>query len=149
MPYQIVPSTINTSTISSLGLSYSGNVIFAPVYISTVQATNQLKDLLLTKIGERYNQPTYGTNLLYVLFEPNLNEIKDDIRSFITGPVSFWLPSITIDSIDIVTSEDDPNILYDVQIKINYRLATTRPPGGLSLTIGATQQGNVVVAGGN
>lgn len=145
MPYQIVPATNNVSTISSLGLSYSGNVIFSPVYVSLVQITNQLKDLLLTKIGERYNQPTYGTNLLYVLFEPNLNEIKDDIKNYITGPVNFWLPSITINSIDIVTSEDDPNLLYDVQIRINYQLAITRTA---TLIIGATQQGNVVVAPG-
>lgn len=143
MPYQIVPSTINSNYISSLGLSYGGNNIFSPVYISLVQITNQLKDLLLTKIGERYNQPTYGTNLLYVLFEPNLNEIKDDIRTFILGPVNYWLPAILITSIDITTAEDDPNLLYNVQIKINYQLA-----GGAStnsLTIGTTQQGNVVV----
>lgn len=145
MPYQIVPATNNVSTISSLGLSYSGNVIFSPVYVSLVQITNQLKDLLLTKIGERYNQPTYGTNLLYVLFEPNLNEIKDDIKNSIKGPVNFWLPSITINSIDIVTSEDDPNLLYDVQIRINYQLAITQTA---ALIIGATQQGNVVVAPG-
>lgn len=145
MPYQIVPATSNVSTISSLGLSYSGNVIFSPVYVSLVQITNQLKDLLLTKIGERYNQPTYGTNLLYVLFEPNLNEIKDDIKNYIKGPVNFWLPSITINSIDIVTSEDDPNLLYDVQIRINYQLAITQTA---ALIIGATQQGNVVVAPG-
>lgn len=145
MPYQIIPATINSSNISSLGLSYSGNIIFSPVYISTVHIANQLKDLLLTKIGERYNQPTYGTNLLYVLFEPNLNEIKDDIRLLITGPVSFWLPMVTIKSIDIITAEDNPDLLYNIQIKINYQL-TGGPSSTNLLTIGATQQGNVVVA---
>jgi hypothetical protein len=61
MPYQIVPSVVNSNSIVSLGLSYSGNTIFSPVYVSLTQITNQLKDLLLTRIGERINQPTYGT----------------------------------------------------------------------------------------
>jgi phage baseplate assembly protein W len=146
MPYQIVPSVVNSNSIVSLGLSYSGNTIFSPVYVSLTQITNQLKDLLLTRIGERINQPTYGTNLLYVLFEPNLNEIKDDIRDYISGPISFWLPQILVDSIDIVTAEDDPNLLYNVQIKINYHLSNSTIQN--LLTISSTPQGNLTVVGG-
>jgi phage baseplate assembly protein W len=146
MPYQIVPSVVNSNSIVSLGLSYSGNTIFSPVYVSLTQITNQLKDLLLTRIGERINQPTYGTNLLYVLFEPNLNEIKDDIRDYISGPISFWLPQVLVDSIDIVTAEDDPNLLYNVQIKINYHLSNSTIQN--LLTISSTPQGNLTVVGG-
>jgi phage baseplate assembly protein W len=146
MPYQIVPSVVNSNSIVSLGLSYSGNTIFSPVYVSLTQITNQLKDLLLTRIGERVNQPTYGTNLLYVLFEPNLNEIKDDIRDYISGPISFWLPQVLVDSIDIVTAEDDPNLLYNVQIKINYHLSNSTIQN--LLTISSTPQGNLTVVGG-
>jgi len=146
MPYQIVPSVVNSNSIVSLGLSYSGNTIFSPVYVSLIQITNQLKDLLLTRIGERINQPTYGTNLLYVLFEPNLNEIKDDIRDYISGPISFWLPQVLVDSIDIVTAEDDPNLLYNVQIKINYHLSNSTIQN--LLTISSTPQGNLTAVGG-
>ena len=146
MPYQIVPSVVNSNSIVSLGLSYSGNTIFSPVYVSLTQITNQLKDLLLTRIGERVNQPTYGTNLLYVLFEPNLNEIKDDIRDYISGPISFWLPQVLVDSIDIVTAEDDPNLLYNVQIKINYHLSNSTIQN--LLTISSTPQGNLTAVGG-
>jgi len=146
MPYQIVPAVVKSNSIVSLGLSYSGNPIFSPVYVSLTQITNQLKDLLLTRIGERVNQPTYGTNLLYVLFEPNLNEIKDDIRDYISGPISFWLPQVLVDSIDIVTAEDDPNLLYNVQIKINYHLSNSTIQN--LLTISSTPQGNLTVVGG-
>jgi len=146
MPYQIVPAVVKSNSIVSLGLSYSGNPIFSPVYVSLTQITNQLKDLLLTRIGERVNQPTYGTNLLYVLFEPNLNEIKDDIRAYISGPISFWLPQVLVDSIDIVTAEDDPNLLYNVQIKINYHLSNSTIQN--LLTISSTPQGNLTVVGG-
>jgi phage baseplate assembly protein W len=144
MPYQIVPAVVKSNSIVSLGLSYSGNTIFSPVYVSLTQITNQLKDLLLTRIGERVNQPTYGTNLLYVLFDPNLNEIKDDIRAYISGPISFWLPQVLVDSIDIVTAEDDPNLLYNVQIKINYHLSNSTIQ---NLIISSTTQGNLTVGG--
>jgi len=146
MPYQIVPAVVKSNSIVSLGLSYSGNTIFSPVYVSLTQITNQLKDLLLTRIGERVNQPTYGTKLLYVLFEPNLNEIKDDIRDYISGPISSWLPQVLVDSIDIVTAEDDPNLLYNVQIKINYHLSNSTIQN--LLTISSTPQGNLTVVGG-
>jgi uncharacterized protein len=76
--------------------------------------------LLLTRIGERVMQPTYGTNLINIIFEPNLSSLKTEIQTLIQDPINYWLPYINIESIDIITNEDDSNMIHNIQITINY-----------------------------
>jgi hypothetical protein len=55
-----------------------------------------------------------------IIFEPNLVDLKPEIQDLISVPISYWLPYINIDSIDITTNEDDPNMNHDVKISITY-----------------------------
>jgi phage baseplate assembly protein W len=41
-------------------------------------------------------QPTYGTNLINVLFEPNNEELKEDIQDLLKTAINYWLPYINI-----------------------------------------------------
>jgi phage baseplate assembly protein W len=94
-----------------LGVSFSANTsLFAPIYTTTTQTRENLKTLLLTRIGERIMQPTYGTDLITILFEPNLSSLKSEIQTLIQEPINYWLPYINIESIDVVTNEDDPKL---------------------------------------
>jgi uncharacterized protein len=104
-----------------LGVSFSANTsLFAPIYTTTTQTRENLKTLLLTRIGERIMQPTYGTDLITILFEPNLSSLKSEIQTLIQEPISYWLPYINIESIDVVTNEDDPTLIHNIKITINY-----------------------------
>jgi phage baseplate assembly protein W len=104
-----------------LGISFSANAsLFAPIYTTDIQTKENLKTLLLTRIGERVMQPTYGTNLITIIFEPNLSSLKTQIQTLIQEPVNYWLPYINIDSIDVITNEDDPTLIHNIQITINY-----------------------------
>jgi phage baseplate assembly protein W len=67
-------------------------------------------------------QPTFGTNLLNIIFEPNINELKDDISELLRAPINYWIPSITIEDIVIITNEDDPNLIHNLKITINYSI---------------------------
>jgi phage baseplate assembly protein W len=122
MGYRIAEANDITKTNDvGLGVSLStGNQLFSPIYETRDQVRENLKTLMLTKIGERYEKPNYGTNLLYVIFEPNVAELKPEITDLITQPINYWLPYITIISIDITTAEDDPNLTSDVRIAITY-----------------------------
>jgi phage baseplate assembly protein W len=123
MGYTVVTDTIANQQLElPLGISLNFQVSELFESITSInnpkQALNNLKNLLLTKIGERLGNPTYGCDLLYVIFEPNLNEIKDEIKQIITTPVSYWLPYIDILDIVITTAQDDPNLQHEVEIKI-------------------------------
>jgi phage baseplate assembly protein W len=125
MSYQI-ESVNNTTQNNEIGLGVSfgasQTTMFSPIYTTNKQTHENLKTLLLTRIGERYLQPSYGTNLLNIIFEPNLVDLKPEIQELISTPISYWLPYINIVSIDITTNEDDPNMNHDVKISITYAI---------------------------
>jgi phage baseplate assembly protein W len=144
MGYQIISVTNNGVDTKVLGISYkSAAGVFKPIYTSTEQALENLKTLLLTRIGERYGAPEYGTFLLNAIFEPNIMEIKDDIKDFIVPQVSQFLPYIDIQDIDVVTAEDDPTLNHTIQITITFSVFNF---GTKSLTIAANENGTITVS---
>ena len=80
---------------------------------------------MISRKGERYEQPNFGTDLLNILFEPNVSGIKSFITDTITDAVQYWLPYISITGLDIVTLEDDPTLLHDVKISIKFTVTGT------------------------
>lgn len=105
----------------SLG-SIDSSFPFQTVYSPEKQARENLKTLLLTRKGERYHLPTFGTDLIKLIFEPNTNEIKEEIETAIIAPISYWLPYINIENITILTPQDDPQLTYDLKISLTYSL---------------------------
>jgi phage baseplate assembly protein W len=143
MGYQIISVTNNGVDTKVLGISYkSAAGIFQPLYTTMDQSMENLKTLLLTRVGERYGQPEYGTFLLNAIFEPNIVDLKDQIKDFITPKVSTFLPYIDIQDITVVTAEDDPTLNYNIQITITFSVANfdTR-----SVTISASENGALEV----
>jgi len=113
--------TNNLSSDTGIGVSLSNlDSVFSTVYTPQQQVHENLKTLLLTRIGERYMQPTYGTRLLEIIFQPNTYELKPEIEDILVESINFWLPYILIDSIDITTAEDDPNLPYQIRVSILY-----------------------------
>ena len=148
MAYKIISVDNNVNTVAgtptALGISYKSNDrIFTSIYTTTEQSLENLKNLLLTRVGERYGYPQFGSHLLNVLFQPITDELKSEIHELITGPVSVFLPYINIDAIDVTTQLDDPNMLeYTVSIKITFSVGNfdTR-----AILLQATAQGTLTV----
>ena len=121
MAYQIININDVTSNaeLIGLGISFSEtSPMFRTIYSSNDQAVQNLKSLLLTRKGERYMEPNFGTNLLNIVFQPNISSLKQDISDIIIQPISYWLPYINIDDLDIITAEDDPNLQANVKITL-------------------------------
>jgi phage baseplate assembly protein W len=146
MGYQIIPVTTNVvkqNIALGIALNFNAPAVFTSVFSSDVQILNNLKNLLLTRIGERYENPLFGTNLLSILFQPNTFELKEDITDIITIAVNRWLPEIIINKIDIVTAEDDPLQEYDVNIAVTFQsVAATEN----TINIQASENGILVVS---
>ena len=146
MGYKIISVNINDENRGdALGISYSSNNgIFTSIYTTDQQAFEQLKTLLLTRVGERYGYPQYGTHLLNIIFQPITEEMKSDIQDLIVEPVSRFLPYINIDNIKITTRNDDPNMLENtatVSISYSINLLEDR-----TLLLAATEQGTITVS---
>jgi phage baseplate assembly protein W len=92
-------------------------------YSQLKQAKANLVNLLLTRMGERLNHPTFGSTLWNIIFEPNNAEIlKEDIEESILNAVSNWMQYILIKEIIITEHPEDidRNILK-MRIKFSLR----------------------------
>jgi phage baseplate assembly protein W len=65
--------------------------------------------LILTRKGSRYYLPDFGTRLYEFIFDQNdsvsFNLIEDEIRE----SVKKYIPNLDINSIEVVSAEDDPD----------------------------------------
>jgi phage baseplate assembly protein W len=93
---------------------------FEQSFTSFDQAKSNLKNLLLTRKGERIMQPNFGTGLHSLLFEQADDNLEARLEQTITENVNYWLPYITIKGIDVEMT----NELKD-QNKVNMSLQFT------------------------
>ena len=113
----------NANPDVSIGLSFPlgfvGSRFFNRTKTIEEQAEHNLRNLLLTNLGERVNQPEFGSRLLEVVFE-----FKDDslIEEVINEAVDKWLPYITINEVTTVTDAVNPNRL---NVSIDFSVATS------------------------
>lgn len=94
---------------------------FEQSFSSFEQAKSNLKNLLLTKQGERVMQPNFGTGLHSLLFEQMTDDFENKLTETITKSVSYWLPYINIEEVDIKMTDEmkdmhraDMNIKFTV-----------------------------------
>ena len=65
--------------------------------------------LLSTSVGERPMRATYGTDLASALFETQGNATKA-IESTIRTAMRTWLPELTVENIDIRSTDDSGRV---------------------------------------
>ena len=88
--------------------------------------SSDLLVLLLTKKGERYYEPDYGTNLLKYIFEPNDNLEAGDIEKEIKTIVSTYIPALTINSVTFNwLTDDEGNSISENQVNVNIKFTFT------------------------
>lgn len=148
MPYLVVDSSTITET-SPYGLGISTQNIFQSQYKTLDQTISNLKMLLLTKKGELVSDINFGTDLVFVLFQPNANsdELKEQIDLYIRGPVQVYLPDITIETIDVKTAEEDPTLTNDIVVTLTISLDLINVSA--QIIISANQTGTIIVQQNN
>lgn len=65
-----------------------------------------LKNLLLTRKGERVHKRSYGNDIHRLLFEQKTEQLKISISEEIVKCVSLWMSFINIDSVTVIFSGD-------------------------------------------
>ena len=78
-------------------------ILFDLSYSTQEQLLSNLKNLILTRIGERVFQPQFGTDLQSALFEQNTDTLKARLTNSIQRAIEFWLPYVRISRLDIET----------------------------------------------
>lgn len=111
-----------------------GNTAFNQSFTTAEQAKSNIKNLLLTKKGERVMQPEFGSGLQELLFEFNDDDLAEKIESTITQALQQWLPYITAEQIDIEQTDEnkDRNL---VNVSITFSILNTPDLNTVSFTV--------------
>ena len=111
----------------------------------TISAIREdIKILLMTIKGERVMHRNMGTSLPILdgqLFEPTQNvEVTEKIRMEIESQIEIYLPFISLQSVNIFTSEDDDKLTVNqVRVSMSYLLRDTQTMrDNYSFTVTAT-----------
>jgi phage baseplate assembly protein W len=102
----------------SLPLQMTSNT-FNQTYDNLVQLKSNVRNLLLTKKGERIGQPNFGTNLHRLLFEPNDDSLEDKIFQAVDSAIRLWLPQLSINEINIEATNEMKD-LNEVSVSITF-----------------------------
>jgi hypothetical protein len=97
------------------------NTAFTQTFQTSEQVKSNIKNLLLTKKGERILQPEFGSGLQELLFEPNVDDFEGRIEDTINESLEQWLPYVTAEEIDIDASDklrDNNRINVSVKFRI-------------------------------
>lgn len=100
---------------------------FEQAFTSFEQSKANLKNLLLTAKGERVMQPEFGTGLQSLLFEPMDDTFEDRLQDVITQTVSYWLPYINIEEIDVEMTDamkDNHTAYMTIQFTVGNTIET-------------------------
>jgi phage baseplate assembly protein W len=110
------------------------NVAFKQNYTEIEQLKSNIKNLLLTKKGERLMNPLFGTGVETVLFEPITDEFEEKVQDIITNSVEKYIPNVSIEEINVDMSNEnkDKNL---INISLKFRSRNTGNSGLVSFNI--------------
>jgi phage baseplate assembly protein W len=127
MAYEQNISIINPDVAVGIKLPFLSKTgrVFVLSYSTEEQAISNLKNLILTRQGERIMQPLFGTRLQDSLFEPDDVILKSSIKDSIQDAVSFWLPYIAINELNVETviavgnSKEEHGVTISMKVSVN------------------------------
>jgi len=134
----------NTAVGIKLPFSSKTGKLFQQSYSTEEQAISNLKNLLLTRKGERYMQPEFGTDIYDYLFDNNVEELPIVLSESIATAISFWLPYIIINDLTVTPTtryESEP-IGHSVQISLTVQ--ASQNGANVPITINLTPNGITV-----
>ncbi len=131
--------TQNNYKILGIGINRASdsNGVFPVNYTTLSQAKDNLKNLILTKKGERLQQPEFGCDIWLLVFEQIDGEnLENRIESSILDAVQSWIPNININQIIFDYDNNDidnnrialdikfslisnPNLTETIQVNVN------------------------------
>lgn len=130
----------NDYKVLGIGINQSSNSngIFSVNFTTISQAKQNLKNLILTRKGERIMQPEFGCDIYKILFEPIIDDVsfENKISNTIIEATNSWLPYLNINTINYFFDENEidkhtinveilfslksnPKISESIQINVN------------------------------
>ena len=104
-----------------LPLTYGSTGFFERTGKTIDQSRHNIKNLLLTKKGERLGNPLFGSDLYRVIFEQEGDDLENKVEEAIRSSINEWLPFIEIESVETNFSTTNRNA---INVTIRFALNT-------------------------
>lgn len=108
----VIENDLNEDTYIGLELpmTHTRNGFFNRTTTSLEQAKSNIRNLLLTNKGERLGNPTFGTNLLSLVFSQENTDLESRVEEEIRASMGEFLPFINIVSIETNFSDTNKDV---------------------------------------
>lgn len=120
-----IPQTIRVNPLDlqkniaiGVALPFNGPGVFNSTYTTKDQIKSNLINLLLTSVGERVMNPTFGCDLKKFIFEGITDLNFEILEQSLKRSISIFIPEITVTDIGFNPDQDN-NI---VNLTVNYYL---------------------------
>ena len=105
----------------ALPIKPDDNNVFSLTKNSYDQVRHNLRNLLLTNVGERVYQPEFGSRLRELCFEQLDDTLPQRVEDEVRRAVNFWLPYVNIVEVETLTEEDNKSKIF-VRVKFSTTL---------------------------
>ena len=137
--FRISPLDLKKNTAVGVMLPLGGSPIFKLSYTTEEQSISNLKNLLLTRKGERPFQPLFGTDIYSILFENISPDVESTLRESLISDIGFWLPYIQLATLDIIGERDNNSISISLSVRVN------DVGGNVPIIVNVSSQGNISI----
>ena len=124
----------------SLPLDYGSQGFFNKTRTTLQQTRSNIRNLLLTIKGERLGNPTFGSDLMTVIFEQDDGSLENRIEEAIRASISEWLPYVNVKKVETVADERNPNLL---NVRIDFTIDIDQKVAQLDLNLRLADQGTI------
>ena len=121
-----IPQTIRVNPLDlqkniaiGVSLPFNGPGVFNSTFTTKDQIKSNLVNLLLTDIGERVMNPTFGCELKRFIFEGITDENSSLIIESVTNSINIFVPEVTVTNITVNPNTDYNSIDVDVSYILN------------------------------
>ena len=107
---------------SILPLSLNGGGLSQTSQDTLTQIKNNFINLVMTRKGERFGNPTFGCDIHNFVFNFNGEDLQGSIEDAVQNSVQRWMPYIELEEV-VVNQENSDVDRNKFQIYMKYRLS--------------------------
>ena len=121
---RVNPLDLQKNVAIGVSLPFNGPGVFNKTYTTKDQVKSNLVNLLLTDVGERVMNPTFGCDLKRFIFEGITDENASLIAESVINSINIFVPEVTVTNVAIV-----PNTDYNlIDVNVDYVLNISNTP---------------------
>jgi len=121
---RVNPLDLQGNIAIGVALPFDAPGVFKSTYTTKDQIKSNLVNLLLTDVGERVMNPTFGCDLKRFIFEGITESNISNLKESLANSIAVFVPEVSVTDIIVVPNTD----FNTIDLTINYILRISQTP---------------------